>query len=82
MAESYKKIVEQCINQLTILPIFDSISFYGKEKSRLRKEGKMISDFDLLIGYTVVDNEWIMLTQNVREFERISEIKTENWIKR
>jgi tRNA(fMet)-specific endonuclease VapC len=44
-------IIEQFINQLTILPIYDSIRLYGKEKSRLRKSGNMISDFDLLRMY-------------------------------
>lgn len=80
--EKNYEIVEQFINQLTILPIFDSIRLYGKEKSRLRKEGKMISDFDLLIGCTSVEKELIMVTENVREFERISGINIENWIKR
>lgn len=75
-------IIEKFINQLTILPIFDSIRIYGKEKSRLRKIGKMISDFDLLIGCTAVEKDLIMVTENVREFERISNIKIENWIQR
>ncbi|SRR5690606_32271302 len=76
------EIIEKFINQLTILPIFDSIRIYGKEKSRLRKIGKMISDFDLLIGCTAVEKDLIMVTENVREFERISNIKIENWIQR
>lgn len=80
--EKNNDIVEQFINQLTILPIFDSIRIYGKEKTRLRKDGKMISDFDLLIGCTAVEKELIMVTENVREFERISGIRIENWIER
>jgi len=42
----------------------------------------MISDFDLLIGCTAVEKDMIMVTENVREFERISNIKIENWIQR
>ena len=42
----------------------------------------MISDFDLLIGCTAVHKELIMATENQREFERISNIKIENWIDR
>ena len=64
------------------LPIFDAISLYGKEKARLRKNGIMISDFDLLIGCTAIEKELIMVTENVREFERMSNIKIENWILR
>jgi len=80
--EKNHKIVEEFTNRLTILPIYDSIRIYGKEKARLRKSGTMISDFDLLIGCTSVEKEFTMITENVSEFERISNIKIENWIKR
>ncbi|MFC2087226.1 type II toxin-antitoxin system VapC family toxin [Bacteroidota bacterium] len=76
------KIIEKFSNQVTILPIYDSIYLYGKEKTRLRRLGIMISDFDLLIGCTSVEKELIMITENIREFERITDIKIENWIDR
>jgi tRNA(fMet)-specific endonuclease VapC len=44
------EIINQFVDQITILPIYDSILTYGKEKARLRKIGNMVSDFDLLIG--------------------------------
>ena len=75
-------LIQRFSKQVVILPIIDSIGFYGKEKARLRKEGILISDFDLLIGSTAVENNLIMVTENVRDFERISNIKIENWIKR
>jgi tRNA(fMet)-specific endonuclease VapC len=80
--EKNHTIITKFINQLTILPIFDAIHTYGKEKVRLRRIGKMISDFDLLIGCTAVEKELLMVTENVNEFERISNIKVENWIQR
>lgn len=73
-------VIDKFTSQITILPIFDSISKYGKEKARLRKAGIMISDFDLFIGCTAAENELIMVTENIKEFERISEIQIENWI--
>lgn len=76
------KIIEIFIKHVAILPIFDSIMMYGKEKSRLRKTGTMISDFDLLIGCTAVEKELIMVTENVNEFNRITGIVIENWINR
>ena len=75
-------IIERFVEQTTVLPIYDSIYCYGKEKARLRKNGTMISDFDLLIGCTSVEKGLIMVTENVQEFERISNIKIENWIDR
>lgn len=76
------EIIEQFISQLTILPIFDAIQMYGKEKVRLQNSGKMISDFDLFIGCTAIENRLIMVTENTKEFQRIEKIKIENWIKR
>ena len=75
-------LIEKLIAQMTILPIFNSILLYGKQKARLRKKGTMISDFDLLIGCTAIENNLIMVTENVKEFNRIHGIKLENWIKR
>tara|TARA_R110000868_G_scaffold173829_2_gene410247 strand:+ start:36178 stop:36573 length:396 start_codon:yes stop_codon:yes gene_type:complete len=74
------KIIDNFSEQVKILPIFNSISIYAKEKVRLRKEGIMISDFDLLIGSTAIANKLIMVTENVKEFERISNITIENWV--
>ena len=76
------KIVDNFSEQLKILPIFNSIQIYAKEKVRLRKIGIMISDFDLLIGSTAIANELTMITENVKEFERISGIEIENWVQR
>ncbi len=42
----------------------------------------MISDFDLLIGCTAIENQLIMVTENIKEFNRINGIKIENWINR
>lgn len=75
-------MIDAFITQTTVLPIFDSIYLYGKEKARLRKNCTMISDFDLLIGCTAVEKNMIMVTENIREFERISNIKFENWVDR
>jgi len=75
-------LIERFIVQVTILPIFDSITQYGKQKAKLRKQGQMISDFDLLIGCTATENDLIMVTENINEFERIEGIRIENWIKR
>ena len=76
------KIIDNFSEQIKILPIFNSIPVYAKEKVRLRNKGIMISDFDLFIGSTAIANELIMITENVNEFERISGIKIENWVER
>ncbi|MEM9837357.1 MAG: type II toxin-antitoxin system VapC family toxin [Bacteroidota bacterium] len=63
----------------TVLSIYGSIDIYAKEKSRLRKEGNLIPDFDLLIGATAVAHDMIMVTSNVKHMRRIQFLKIENW---
>ena len=80
--EKNHRLIDQLLELITILPIYDSIMTYGKEKARLRKAGTMISDLDLFIGCTAVANDLIMVTENTSEFERISGIRIENWVGR
>ncbi len=50
---------------------------------RLRKIGKPINDeFDLLIAVTAVENNLILVTDNVRDFNRVEDISIENWYER
>ncbi len=75
-------IIDEFVKQITIIPIYNSIYLYGKEKARLRKAGNIISDFDLMIGCTSVEANLIMITENIDEFKRISNIQIENWVNR
>lgn len=75
-------LIEVFANQVAILPIFSAIYLYGKEKVRLRSKGLQISDFDLLIGCTAIEKDLIMVTENLKEFQRISGIRLENWVAR
>ena len=73
------KVVENFADKIEILPLLGCLKVYGKEKARLKPLGKSIGDLDLFIGSTAVVNNMIMVTRNVREFERIEGIRLENW---
>ena len=73
--------VNEFANKIGILPIFNSLDLYAKEKARLRKTGNIIDDFDLLIGCSAIKNNMILVTNNENHFERINNIKIENWTK-
>jgi tRNA(fMet)-specific endonuclease VapC len=74
------QIIEKFSDNILILPIFDSIKIYGKEKARLKTKGTIISDLDIFIGATSISNNLILVTRNVKEFDRMENIQLENWI--
>jgi tRNA(fMet)-specific endonuclease VapC len=81
--EKAHKAVDDFINGLSIIPILGTVRRYAREKVRLRKMGKPMNDeFDLLIGVTAVENNLILVTDNVKDFELIDGIQIENWYKR
>ncbi len=76
-----KKVLENFLTGVQILPIFHSIDLFAKEKARLQKAGIAIDDFDLLIGVTSVTHKLTMVTNNTNHFKRIEGIKLEDWTK-
>ncbi len=52
---------------------------YGVIRSSLEKAGKLIGPNDMLIASIVKANNGILVTNNVREFERIDGLHIENW---
>lgn len=78
--ESMRVIVEAFIPKFTIIPIFNSLDIYAKEKAKFRKQGLLIDDFDILIGSTSVANGLTMVTNNVAHLSRLDNIAIEDWI--
>jgi len=70
--ESLKKF----LNGVTVLGINGEICrIFGRERAKLRKEGKLIGDFDLLIASSCLRSNLTLLTNNVAHFERIKNLK-------
>ncbi len=76
-----KRVLDNFLTGVRILPIYHSLDFFAKEKARLKKNGILIDDFDLLIGATSVQHNLIMVTNNTKHFKRITNIELEDWTK-
>ena len=73
--------IEVFKKNLSILSESDeSARLFGKIKSDLRAKGNMIDDFDILIASVAVSNDSILITNNTIHFERIVDLKLENWL--
>lgn len=75
------KEVNKVEQLFTVLPIYNAFDLYAIEKFNLQKKGLLIPDFDLLIGATALTNKFILVSNNTKHLERISNIKLENWTK-
>jgi tRNA(fMet)-specific endonuclease VapC len=65
-----------------ILPIRPCFAVFAQQKARLRRKGMPISDFDALIGSTALALGYTMVSENVREFQRLEGVDLENWVVR
>lgn len=71
--------LDNFINGIKIVPIYNSLDFYAIEKARLRKLGRTVDDFDLLIGASAVSNNMILITNNIKHFKNIKSIEIQDW---
>ncbi len=55
---------------------------YGRIRVLLKKRGQMIGANDLLIAAHALTLDSVLVTDNLREFQRIPHLKVENWITR
>lgn len=55
------------------------VLIYGKIRDELEKKGKMIGPNDLMIASIVLADNGILVTHNIKEFERIKDLKIEDW---
>jgi tRNA(fMet)-specific endonuclease VapC len=66
----------------TVLPFDDNDAIpYGKIKKGLKDEGRIIGPIDLLLAAQAISKDLILVTNNVKEFQRIKELKIEDWSK-
>ncbi|MDR1248337.1 MAG: PIN domain-containing protein, partial [Treponema sp.] len=67
-------------NLFPIIPIdLPIMEIFSDLKAKYRKVGITIDDFDLLIAATALTYNQIVVTNNVKHFSRIEELKIENW---
>ena len=77
--EEMRRIVEAFIPKFLTIPIYNSLNIYAKEKAKLRRQGLLIDDFDILIGSTAIAANMIMVTHNVAHLSRLTNIVIEDW---
>ena len=63
------------LDLVEVLPLNNQIcELFGNERARLRANGTLIGDLDLLIGCTARHHNLTILTNNIRHFSRIQNL--------
>jgi len=63
-----------------ILLIGPGFSEYARQKAALKRMGRPVGEFDLLIGATAITHGLTLVTRNTKDFANLSGIQLENWI--
>lgn len=72
--------VESFIQSISILPLSNkTLKQFGQLKAKLRKAGTPVADFDLLIANVAITENLILVTNNIRHYERIPNLTLDNW---
>jgi len=73
--------LELILDALPILPLEAGADFiYGEVRAALEKAGQPIGPNDLLIASQALALGLTLVTDNIREFERVPGLKLENWL--
>lgn len=74
-----ERALVEFLQDVTIIGIDEETSrLFGRERGRLRAEGKRVADFDLMIGVTARQHNLTLLTNNRRHFENIEGLRIES----
>lgn len=77
--EKNERGLQDFLQYVTVVNIDEETSqLFGKERGRLRAQGKHIADFDLMIAVTARQHQLTLLTNNRRHFENIEGLKIES----
>lgn len=74
-------VVEDFVSRLAVLPYDDKVAWqYGNIRAALEKLGQPIGINDLHIAAHARSNGLTLITNNMREFERVPGLLLENWV--
>ena len=73
--------IEEFISHLEVLPYGPKASqHYGQIKAALERKGEIIGENDIHIAAHAISQGLILVTNNLREFKRVTNLALENWV--
>jgi tRNA(fMet)-specific endonuclease VapC len=79
--ESTHARLDLFLGPMRVLPFEEEDARIGGHlRAHLERQGRPIGDLDSLIAAQALSRELILVTNNLREFERVPDLRTENWV--
>lgn len=76
-----QNILDEFVSYLDIWPWeIDIVKIYGEIRTDLERKGTPIGAMDLMIAAHCLSLDCILVTNNLREFERVPDLAVENWV--
>lgn len=72
------KVIEPFLDSFKVLEFTQASSLiFAKEKARLKKNGNIIADMDLMIASIAIENNCTLISNNIKHFQRIQNLELE-----
>ncbi|MBI4055084.1 MAG: PIN domain-containing protein [Elusimicrobia bacterium] len=79
--EDRERAVSLLASKIQVLALTPDIGpVFGELKASLEKQGAPLDDADLLIASCCLRHQAVLVTNNTRHFQRVPNLKLENWL--
>jgi tRNA(fMet)-specific endonuclease VapC len=80
--EKNREALEKFLTPIEILDFgYEATVEYGKIRAELEQKGIPIGPLDMLIASHAKSLDVVLVTNNMRKFKRVADLKIENWTK-
>ena len=78
--EKEVKKINKLLEHFMVLPLATQGEVYGHIKYVLKQIGKPVDEFDMIIASQAISEGLTVVTDNLKHFENIPDVKTVNWM--
>jgi tRNA(fMet)-specific endonuclease VapC len=72
----YERAYREFLRGVDVLGVNRAVARrFGIVRGALRSQGQLISQTDLLIGVTALEHDLVMVTRNLRDFQRVPDLQ-------
>lgn len=75
-------LINNFFDMIEVKPLQDrDLLIFAKEKARLTRRGRLIADLDLMVASICLNHNFILITGNIKHFNRVKGLICEDWRK-